>query len=241
MCTMIVVSRVPKGPDLFVIHNRDEQRARPSGLPQLWCRGERKILAPRDEKAGGTWLGLNDCEVFAGITNRFGMLSRGDHRSRGELVVEALEGKSATEATARILKLSPEEFNGFHLVLGDREGAHVVWSDGREFHYLRLQPGYYVLTERSFQAAPSRRLERLGARLRSEGAWERGSRERMMGWMKERDRKAPLEGTCVDLPEMDYGTRSSTVVELGNPGARFLHAPGAPTEVSYRPYSTPRA
>ena len=241
MCTMIVASRVVGGPELFVIHNRDEQKSRRTGVPTIWERGGQKILAPEDKQAGGTWLGLNQQEVFAGITNRFGMISKEEHRSRGELVFLALEEASAGASVARLLGLSPTDYHGFHLLIGDRESAHVVWSDGEGFHHLRLEPGYYVLTERSFQAAMSRRLERMGTRLGTLGRWDQETRGRLMEWMKEKDRIAPFEGTCVDVPEIGYGTRSSTLVELGNPGARFLHAPGPPLEFGYQAYSTPRA
>ena len=68
MCTLVVASHVLPDRPLVVVANRDEQLDRASSPPFAWKEG---FFAPRDDVAGGTWLGVNDHGVFVGITNRY--------------------------------------------------------------------------------------------------------------------------------------------------------------------------
>ena len=74
MCTLALAVGVSPSLPLVVAANRDELLARPAVPPFLWPRepGAPRILSPRDEVAGGTWLGLNEHALFVGITNRAG-------------------------------------------------------------------------------------------------------------------------------------------------------------------------
>ncbi|HLT35932.1 MAG TPA: NRDE family protein, partial [Enhygromyxa sp.] len=92
MCTIIAALQVWPGRPLVVAANRDEALDRPAIDPRVWAPGEvaaRRVLAPRDLRAGGTWLGVNDAGLFVGITNRRAIPDP-RRRSRGELVFEAL-------------------------------------------------------------------------------------------------------------------------------------------------------
>ena len=55
---------------IFLAANRDEELARPSLPPEIETIGGVRMLAPRDLRAGGTWIGANDRGVFSFITNR---------------------------------------------------------------------------------------------------------------------------------------------------------------------------
>lgn len=239
MCTLLIATRVEGGPPLFVIDNRDEALDRPAESPTRRRAGDRRIVAPRDKRCGGTWVGLNDAGLVAAITNRFGLPSQKHHRSRGHLVVEALECASAKEAVAKISALSPTDYNGFHLVTADDESAWVVWHDGIEFRRRELSPGFYVVTERSFGAGFSRRLKRIKSRLATLDGWSNNLRDRLRGWMGEHDDQQPLEGTCVHATEQNYGTRSSTIIELGVRHRRFRYADGPPCATPYCDFSAP--
>lgn len=233
MCTLIVAWKVAGGPDLFVIANRDEDRERPSSGPGIRQVGDLRALSPRDEKAGGSWIGLNEAGVFAGITNRFGMEPGPEYRSRGELVLKALAYRTSRQAAEAIYGLSATDYNGFHLVIADQEEAFVVWSDGVELYQMELEPGYYGFSERSFGAAPSRRLERLQARLEGLDGWSKEREAQLRRWMSERDGEDALEGTCICTTER-YGTVSSSVIEVDRQKEwRYLYADGPPCEVDY--------
>ena len=236
MCTLLIATGVFDGPGLYVISNRDEALDRPARPPAVHRCGSMEILAPVDVQGGGTWIGLNGAGVFVGITNRFGLSTEAHHESRGRLVFDALCATSAADAARAMGSVSPHRHNGFHLVVADQDEAYALWNDGRSIETLILNPGYHVVTERSFDAAFSARLERMENRLSRLGAWTDNYRERFQSWMREHDSKAPLEGTCIHLDGANYGTRSSTIVELGAV-RRFAHAAGPPCTTAYREYT----
>src|SRR5947207_1661505 len=86
VCLLIVLSRLRDDIPLVVAANRDELFERPAiPMTVLQDRGPR-IVGGRDEKAGGTWLAVNEFGIVAGLTNR-PTLDGPDpsKRSRGEL------------------------------------------------------------------------------------------------------------------------------------------------------------
>lgn len=236
MCTIIIATRCAPESPLFVVANRDESLVRPSSPPALRQIEGIRALAPRDELSGGSWLGLNEAGVFVAITNRFQVERREEHRSRGELVWSALAARNVDEALASVRSISARNYGGFHFLVADSESAEVIWSDGKTLHELSLKPGYYALSERSFEAGESSRLENLQRRLPQGRRLDAEVRDNFVSWMAERDAQHPFESTCLHMPEIDYGTRSSTLVELGE-RVRFEHADGPPCETAYRSYS----
>src|SRR3954468_4047366 len=92
MCTLVVAAHVFEGNPLVIVANRDERLDRASSPPSIWPGG---FLAPRDDVAGGTWLGVNPSGVFVGITNRYLGSQDATRVSRGALVVDALALGSA--------------------------------------------------------------------------------------------------------------------------------------------------
>jgi uncharacterized protein with NRDE domain len=78
VCTLVAALHHFSGFPLVVGANRDERYDRPASPVQLWQ--AESFVAPRDEAAGGTWLGLNARGLFVGVTNRFGAAK--DRRAR---------------------------------------------------------------------------------------------------------------------------------------------------------------
>ncbi|MCX4245216.1 NRDE family protein [Paraliomyxa miuraensis] len=246
MCTLVVATRVWESASLVVAANRDEQLARPAAPPATWARDdEATIFAPRDLQAGGTWLGIRGVEssgatskiLFVGITNRFrGRVDAPGPRSRGELVLDALAEGDVERAAERIAGLDPSLHNPFHLVIADREAAHLVWNDGARHHHEVLAPGLHVISERSRGAAPTTRDALLQRRLRG---WVDDGEPSLDDWRRLLSEHAtdPLEGSCVHADDRGYGTRSSTVVRLPAGGLAFFHADGRPCVTAYEDLS----
>lgn len=239
MCTIIAAVQTWPGRPLVIAANRDEALDRPATEPRVWAAGEvadRRVLAPRDVR-GGTWLGVNDAGLFVGITNRRAH-NDPSRRSRGELVFEALGAEHHEAARARIRKLSARDYNPFHLLLADRRGASVVWSDGERLHELELGRGVHWITERSFGAAASGRHQLLDLHAERLAA---GPAPELEGWRSILADHGPhepgplaiqLDGVCVHARPVNYGTRSSSVLELGDgrDQLRFFHAAGRSCE-----------
>ena len=147
MCTLIVSFQQHQSAPVLVAANRDELRVRPATAPHFWA-GE-PFVAPKDEQAGGSWLGLTNRGLFVGVTNRFPSERFPERESRGTLVIEALRASSAQALRASLEGLSATRFNTFHLFFGDRQQAYVSWSDGTQVRHQELTPGLHVITERS--------------------------------------------------------------------------------------------
>src|SRR3989304_1370559 len=119
MCTLIALYRVVSGYDLIVGMNRDEERTRPSWPPQL-IEGTPKIVAPRDARAGGTWIGMNEQGLITALSNRRGKISE-TAKSRGLLILEvlrqptpgagaiAIDREAAPTSTTSSISSSPRE------------------------------------------------------------------------------------------------------------------------------------
>jgi uncharacterized protein with NRDE domain len=248
MCTLAVAAKIVPGLPLVIVANRDEEKRRPSRPPFRWD----GFVAPRDERAGGTWLGWNDHGVFVGITNRFGAGTadpRGRALSRGRIVVEALDGSSAAEIHERMSKLDPKDYPGFHLVYADAKDVMATVSNGREKVQLILGGGLSVVTERSFGAGASRGSPRdpVDREGRVRRAWASivatGDRStlpsRLTRLLTEHDDVEPLGATCVHYDAYDYGTRSAMVLAVDDQGsATMLWAEGPPCTTPFFPVPT---
>jgi uncharacterized protein with NRDE domain len=234
MCTLLIASRVWEEVPLLIAANRDENLDRPAAPPALAPGSPLPVLAPRDLKEGGTWLGLNVAGLFAAITNRFGPPRDPTRASRGALVLEALSERHAPTAADRVAALPACAYNPFHLVVADRERAILVWSDGLHLHRAELGPGFHVVTERSLGAAASGREEFLGEQVQALAAGPIPTPQ-VLRCLLSLHRESPFDSPCVHLPELRYGTRSSTLLWLMDAPAqvRFLHADGPPCRTAY--------
>jgi uncharacterized protein with NRDE domain len=233
VCTLILSYRQDPEWPVAVAANRDERLGRPAAPPARVENGSVAVLMPRDLEAGGTWIGLSARGGFAGLTNRFGRAPDRGRRSRGELVPRALRAATARDAWRELRELRPADYNGFHLVVADGEAAFLIWSDGEAIRDEELRPGVHVVTERSLEAAPaSLRHGWLEAEARRHGRLDD------LAPLLVRHLEPSIDGTCVHLPELGYGTRSSTLCGVGARGdLRFLHADGPPCRTAYQDLS----
>ncbi len=236
MCTLIVAQRAWSGLPFLVAANRDEQLDRSSSPPRLWTDRPVPLIAPVDQLGGGTWLGLNAHGVFVGITNRFGTEPpRKDRRSRGLLVLDALEEADARSAARRVAAYDPSVHNRFHLLAVDRQGVYLVINDGGQIREMRLATGLHVLTERSYaQATGTSPRERLIATRMKDFLESKAPSERDLAGLLSIHAEDPFDGTCVHAESYGYGTRSSSLIWRYRDSIRFLHAEGPPCQTPYR-------
>ncbi len=148
--------------------------------------------------------------------------------------MDALACSKAVEAAERLSELPKGIYNPFNLFVADAENAFVaIYEETPRIE--TLEPGVHVIgnadpnarhvpkvgrlmerSEQAAQAAPQDLLEELAAICRAHD----GS-------------AGPLDDTCIHAG--GYGTRSSTLLWLGEPGTRseWRFAEGAPCENEY--------
>jgi uncharacterized protein with NRDE domain len=241
MCTLLAaVQRHPRYP-LLVAANRDERLDRPASGPRAWRSGPVPFLAPRDEVAGGTWVGINAAGLFVAVTNRFGAPRDEARRSRGALVVEALGQQTAEALHAWMAGLDARTFNPFHLLYADAHHAFVTWTDGSSLTQQPLGPGLHVVTEQSFREEPVARARALMAGF--EALEDCSAPDGLFSLLQRHDDVDPFAGTCIHAPAFHYGTRSSTVLLLGQDAAntRFYASEGPAHAGTLVEHPVPRA
>lgn len=238
MCTLIAFHRVWDDAPLVVAVNRDEAYERPSA-PPAWIEGEPSILAPRDERAGGTWMGATAAGLWIGLTNRHeGDVDPG-RRSRGLLCLDLLGEESPAAVVERVESME-EPYDPFHLVAGDGRSLWRVEYDGGLRGSDELSPGCHVVTNRPSGAAEEEpKVARARALLGEAGLWPLPPggdaptelEERLAAVLADHGRKG-FDALC--LHGGRYGTRSAAVWRIRpagpdeDPGIRLAFADGPP-------------
>ena len=129
MCLIAFAWRAHREFPLVVAGNRDEFFARPTAAADWWT--DRELLAGRDLKAGGTWMGVAHNARFAALTNyRDPQNQRPDAPSRGSLVADFVTSDAPPLAALDRLAHDASRYNGFNLLAaqwqGDDGGLWVV-------------------------------------------------------------------------------------------------------------------
>ena len=70
MCSVIILYRPDHDWPILIASNRDEMHERPWEPPARHWPDRPEVVAGRDVLAGGSWLGINDFGVVAGIRQR---------------------------------------------------------------------------------------------------------------------------------------------------------------------------
>ena len=131
MCTLVLLRRPETAWPLILAANRDEMADRPARPPGRHWLDRPEVIAGLDLQAGGSWLGINDHGVVAGVLNRPGTLGpAAGKRSRGELVLEALDHADADAAARALGDLDPDAYRPFNLVIADNRDAFWLRHPG---------------------------------------------------------------------------------------------------------------
>lgn len=209
---------------IVAVGNRDEFHERPAAPLAAWNNG---VLAGRDLRSGGTWLGVSPAGRFALVTNLRGFGGPDPAcASRGALVTDSLtgEGRYADPAAAPL-----QDFNPFNLILADREQAWFL-SNRPEDIRTHLAHGIYGLSNGALDEPWPKTLQLKGALLDwlNAGAQDfaplfaalRDEHLADIGVHPREPSDVPREApeTPVFIRDPVYGTRCSTVVAIDRDG-----------------------
>jgi len=123
--------------------NRDEYYERLTEPLAFW-NDRPNILAGRDLKGKGAWLGVTRSGRIAAITNYREPFSGLENApSRGLLVSDFLAGTETPENYLNHIKTIGNSYNGFNLIVGDGSGLYYYSNKGNGIQ--KLKPGLFGL------------------------------------------------------------------------------------------------
>lgn len=223
MCTLVTLIRPGHDWPLIIAANRDEMRDRPSKAPARHWEDRDHVTAGLDELAGGTWLGMNDDGVVAGILNRINSLGPADDkRSRGELPLEALDHADARTAAEAFSALNPDAYRPFNMVIADASESYALVNDGTggAITSERMQPGVSMVTAYGMNDKQSDRIKYHLPRFQAAPAPDPGAKD-WFAWqalMADRSHATGAEwdgAMLIDSTDWrDFGTVSSSLIAL---------------------------
>jgi|TARA_B110000967_G_C18901199_1_gene575282 hypothetical protein len=149
MCSIVILKQSDSEWPVIIGANRDEMIQRKSLPPARHWEEQKYIVAGKDVEAGGTWLGVNDYGLVAAVLNRMNTLGPLENkRSRGELVLDALEHADASEALNAIVDIEKDSYRGFNMVIADNTNAYWVKCDegGQQIEYFDIPDGLSMIT-----------------------------------------------------------------------------------------------
>lgn len=256
MCLIAFALQTRPGLPLLLAANRDEFFARPTAPLHRWALpagGE--VLAGRDLRDGGTWLGVSLTGRVAMLTNVRSAQAAPGLRSRGELATRWLSGQALDALRA---ELDPQAYGGFNLVVGELHSGAWHWlsncdprqpSQGvvAQLTSRTLGPGVYGLSNAALdtpwpktlqlKSALNDTLASLGA---TRGAVLPAGWERPLAHALADDSTAPiaqLPATGLDL-EREIGLSSAFVrlpdVAYGTRSSLALRIATTPGEAGWR-------
>lgn len=225
MCLILFAYKVHPKFKLVVAANRDEEYARPTAAVHFW-EDYPEILAGRDLKQMGTWMGVTKTGRFAALTNyRNPNEITSGKRTRGELVGDFLKGKQHPKEYLQIVKGNKEDYPGFNLIVGDVN--QIFYYSNIENEIRELLPGIYGLSNHLLNTQwpkVSKGMNRLEKIIR-ESPVEMD--ERLLTLLNDidqpQDEELPNTGVSLEwerilsplfIKSEGYGTRSSTVLKI---------------------------
>ncbi len=232
MCLIALAHRASPEVVLAVLANRDELFERASAPAHFW-NDHPQVLAGRDLRAGGTWMGVSRQGRFAAITNFRNPLDRRDDApSRGDLVGGFLSGTEPPHAYIDAVAARAGAYNGFSLIAGTPE--ELWFCSNRDGAPYRIQPGIHGLSNHLLDEPwPKVRRAREGLReLLRQGFTAEDCFRLLADETLAPDEELPETGiglarerkaSAIRIRDPIYGTRCSTVLIVRASGEAKIH------------------
>jgi uncharacterized protein with NRDE domain len=231
MCLILFANEANSRYRLVLAANRDESYSRPTAPAAFWEEAP-NVLAGRDLKGGGSWLGVTRSGRVAAVTNFRGSGKVWeDAPSRGNLVSSFLMSGESTDTFVDMLHSQARRYNGFNLLIGSAEG--LWWYSNRyDEQPHRIIPGIHGLSNHLLDT-PWPKIERGKHALEQLIVGEKEiTAEQVFPILEDRspaaDEELPDTGVGQELERVlsapfirtqYYGTRSLTVLLIEHTGS----------------------
>ena len=142
---------------LVIAANRDEYYDRPTA-PLAFQDDGTQILAGRDLKHNGMWLGITKTGRFAAITNYRDPATHIENApSRGFLIRDFLTVTESPKTYLEHIDSTGHQYNGFNILVGDT--SELFYYSNRGNRIKRITPGLYGLSNK-FLDTPWPKIEK---------------------------------------------------------------------------------
>ena len=233
MCLLAFAWKAHPRYRLILAGNRDEFHDRPS-TPLAWWPDDPRILAGRDERAGGTWLGVARSGRIGVVTNFRDLEAPvGDAPSRGGLIPRFLTGATSPKEFLDDLKATSGRYSGFNLLTGGPRALYYFSNRGTT-EPRPLAPGVYGLSNHLLDT-PWPKVRRVRERLESALVKEAIEAEGLFDALEDREPADPGELPATGLSaewerivsapfivHPRYGTRCSTLLTVERNGRTVI-------------------
>jgi uncharacterized protein with NRDE domain len=233
MCLLLISWKTHPRYRLVLAGNRDEFHERPAA-PLGWWSDDARILAPRDLKANGTWLGVARSGRFGVVTNFRDLQAPADGApSRGVLVPRFLTGATSPKEFLDDLRGAAPRYSGFNLLVGGPRALYYFSNRGGTPQV--LAPGTYGVANHLLDT-PWPKLTRTRGKFERLVSQPDVSADDLFNMLNDREIASDAELPNTGLPlfweravsapfivNERYGTRSSHVLLVERNGRTILH------------------
>lgn len=225
MCILFVAVKQHKDYPLIIAANRDEFFERDTAESHFWPEYP-NILAGRDLRAGGTWMGINKQGYIASLTNiRAPHTNKADATSRGELVSHFLQAPAENSNYQQNLIAAKENYNGYNLLFG--RWNHLSVYNNHTNKLDQLTSGFYGLSNADLNS-PWPKINKGVSKLEQYCQNDKSITtdklfELLLDKTKARDHQLPTTGAPIEwerrlssifIQGQEYGTRTSTILTI---------------------------
>ncbi len=233
MCLLVLAWKLHPRYRMILAGNRDEFHDR-AAAPLSWWSDDGRILAGRDLKAGGTWLGVARSGRFGIVTNFRDLQAPVEAApSRGSLVPRFLTGATSPKEFLDDLRGAAPRYSGFNLLVGGSRALYYFSNRGPQVPRA-LPPGIYGLSNHELDT-PWPKLKRTRERFESLLKQSDVSAESLFTILADREQAPAQELPATGLPQEwervvsapfivneRYGTRCSNVLFIERNGRTVL-------------------
>ncbi len=223
MCLLLLAFNTHPSYKLILAANRDEYYDRPTAPAAFW-EDSPQLLAGRDLRAGGTWLGITRNGRMAAITNyRDPSSVKKNAPTRGRLVSNFLLGKEKPVEYLDKLAQESDMYDGFNLIVGEKN--QLCWYSNRGDGPHSLLPGIYGVSNHLLNTNWPKITRSKDAMERLLSAGEKPSPDELFHMLRDRtiagDESLPNTGVGLEWERIlspifimspNYGTRSSALI-----------------------------
>jgi len=234
MCLLVLAWKTHPRYRLVLAGNRDEFHDRPAA-PLGWWQDDPRILAGRDLKANGTWLGVARSGRIGVLTNYRDLQAPIEGApTRGGLVTRFLTGATSPKEFLDDLRGAAPRYSGFNLLVGGPRALYYFSNRGPNAPQA-LASGVYGLSNHLLDT-PWPKVKRTRERFSELLAQNDVRAEDLFAILNDREPAAASDLPSTGLPadwerivsapfilNERYGTRCSSVLLVERNGRTVLH------------------